>query len=292
MADRGVIIGGPAQWGWPVLEELRYPRLVERLGPLPHLLEGRAPVPRFVEQWLRTSPAAADPMDAEPSWVAWWKAADDAGWRATCETLSGAWGVPAAVHRVVGGLPPAAAMHWANSLAIRDGFEFGGGVSGRAFVNVGVNGIDGTLSTALGEAWARPDRPLCLITGDLAFLHDQGGLLASPDVPGRVTAVVVDDAGGGIFRTPDLATDADPAAWERFFVTPHHTDIAAMCAAHGVPAVRVRGGDDLMAAVLDDLERPGLGVVVADVRQCDDSRLRALARAAAVDAIDAMAPPS
>ncbi len=289
MNDRGVIVGGPAQWGWPVLQRLRWPRLIEAMGPLPHRLSGRPPSPRFVEDWLAASIPATEPVQAPAAWTAWWQAADEAGGRAAVATLAEAWGAPAVVHHVARSLPPSAAMHWANSLAIRDGFEFSGGAE--AYVNVGVNGIDGTLSTALGEAWAATDRPVCLLTGDLAFLHDQGALLAARDIPGRVTAVVVDNCGGAIFRTPDIAPQAPAAGWERYLVTPHRTDLVAMCAAHGVPAVRVDRMSALLDATASDLERPGLGVIVADVRGCDDDGLRRQVRAAARAAIDALGPP-
>ena len=293
--QRGVIVAGhevcdPAvdeaatRLGWPVLGRLRWPRLLEALGPLPHVRFGRPPSPRYVERWLARSPAAgASPCAADPAWQEWWQRADEVAWAAVEATLAGTWGAPAVAYNVARSLSDSAALHVANSLSLRDNFDYGDGRAVHA--NLGVNGIDGTLSTALGEGWARPDRPVCLMVGDLAFLHDQGALLAAADVPGRVTAVVVDDRGGGIFRTPDLCGQTDPAVWERLFVTPHATDIVALCSAHGVPARRVRSAAGLVAGIQDDLERPGLGVVVADVVGCDDVGLRARAQTAANGAI-------
>ena len=46
------------------------------------------------------------------------------------------------------------------------------------FSNRGVNGIDGTLSTALGIAH-ESGKPTFLLTGELAFLHDSNALLLS-----------------------------------------------------------------------------------------------------------------
>jgi len=45
----------------------------------------------------------------------------------------------------------------------------------QVFFNRGANGIDGTLSTALGVAHG--GRPAVLLTGDLALLHDTNGFL-------------------------------------------------------------------------------------------------------------------
>ena len=43
------------------------------------------------------------------------------------------------------------------------------------YCNRGANGIDGTLSSAMGMAHL--GKPSILLTGDLAFLHDSNGLL-------------------------------------------------------------------------------------------------------------------
>ena len=227
--------------------------------------------------------ATGEEAAADGPWVRWWQRADALAAAAADAALEGAWGAPVVTATVARSLPDRAGLHVANSLAIRDALDFGAGVP--AYANVGVNGIDGTLSTALGEAWATPEAPMCLIVGDLAFLHDQGGLLVASQIPARVTAVVVDDGGGGIFRSLPAAASAPSDVWERFFVTPQGVDLVALCAAHGVPARSVTHAAALTAALRDDLERPGLGVVVADVRGCDDVGLRNLAAEAARQAL-------
>jgi len=64
----------------------------------------------------------------------------------------------------------------ANSMTIRDFdyFWFSGESKAVLYGNRGVNGIDGTISTALGLA--ANGRPTYLVTGDLSLFHDLNGL--------------------------------------------------------------------------------------------------------------------
>ena len=47
----------------------------------------------------------------------------------------------------------------------------------KVMANRGANGIDGTVSTALGAAVI--SQPLYLVLGDLTFFHDLNGLIAA-----------------------------------------------------------------------------------------------------------------
>src|SRR5439155_20389297 len=82
-------------------------------------------------------------------------------------------------------LPAGTALGVANSMPVRDVEYFwppnDRGV--RPFVNRGGNGIDGTLSTALGVAHGA-ERPAVLLTVDLALLHDTNGFLIRPKLKG------------------------------------------------------------------------------------------------------------
>lgn len=102
----------------------------------------------------------------------------------------------------------------------------------RAVANRGLAGIDGTISTAGGVA-AGLGEPVRVVLGDLAFLHDVGGLARGelePEVD--LQAIVFDDGGGGIFSTLEHAS-ADPAIFKRYFTTPPSFDVAAAARAFG-----------------------------------------------------------
>jgi 2-succinyl-5-enolpyruvyl-6-hydroxy-3-cyclohexene-1-carboxylate synthase len=103
--------------------------------------------------------------------------------------------------------------------------------------NRGANGIDGTLSTALGVAHAA-DRPAVLLTGDLALLHDTNGFLLRPKFRGSLTVVLINNRGGGIFEHLPVAQFEPP--FEEFFATPQEADFAKLCPAYGVAHVLVR----------------------------------------------------
>jgi 2-succinyl-5-enolpyruvyl-6-hydroxy-3-cyclohexene-1-carboxylate synthase len=85
-----------------------------------------------------------------------------------------------AVNRLVSQLiPESQAMFLSNSLPIREMDMFGDSTGKPVPIasNRGVSGIDGTLSTALGYSIAQ-NKPVTLLTGDLALIHDFSRLLS------------------------------------------------------------------------------------------------------------------
>jgi 2-succinyl-5-enolpyruvyl-6-hydroxy-3-cyclohexene-1-carboxylate synthase len=134
-------------------------------------------------------------------------------------------------------LPPETPVSVANSMPIRDmEFVWPANDQGyRVFFNRGANGIDGTLSTALGVAHGGP--PAVLLTGDLALLHDSNGFLIAPRLKGSLTIVLINNRGGGIFEHLPVA-QFDPI-FEEFFATPQEVDFAGLCGAHGVEHIHV-----------------------------------------------------
>jgi 2-succinyl-5-enolpyruvyl-6-hydroxy-3-cyclohexene-1-carboxylate synthase len=137
--------------------------------------------------------------------------------------------------------------------------------------NRGVAGIDGTVSTAIGAALAHEGRTVALI-GDLTFVHDSSGLLIGPTepTPQRLTIVVSNDNGGGIF---ELLEQGDPRFSDvssRIFGTPHDVDVGALCRAYHVESRQIEV--DELAAALDE---PAAGMRVLEVK-ADRSSLRQL----------------
>lgn len=129
-------------------------------------------------------------------------------------------------------LPAQTRIFIANSLAVRDVETFWApsdrGI--QPFFNRGANGIDGTLSTALGIAHGGGSS--VLLTGDLALLHDTNGWLIRPQFRGHLTIVLVNNQGGGIFEMLPIAAFDPP--FNPYFTTPQQVNWPALCAAYDV----------------------------------------------------------
>jgi 2-succinyl-5-enolpyruvyl-6-hydroxy-3-cyclohexene-1-carboxylate synthase len=136
-------------------------------------------------------------------------------------------------------LPVETTLCVANSMPVRDleYFWAPGDTFIRPLCNRGANGIDGTLSTALGVAHAA-GAPTVLLTGDLALLHDTNGWLIVPKFKGALTVVLINNAGGGIFEHLPIAEVEPP--FEEFFATPQDVDFAKLASAYGVEHIAVR----------------------------------------------------
>jgi 2-succinyl-5-enolpyruvyl-6-hydroxy-3-cyclohexene-1-carboxylate synthase len=109
-----------------------------------------------------------------------------------------------AFHHCLQLLPDHAALHLANSMAVRYANILGlpQGQQVKVFANRGTSGIDGCNSTAVGAALAQPEQPVVLLTGDVAFFYDRNAFWHNYPTP-NLRVVVFNNHGGGIFRIID-----------------------------------------------------------------------------------------
>ena len=84
--------------------------------------------------------------------------------------------------------------------------------------NRGASGIDGIVATAAGACRARR-KPVLLLIGDVAALHDLASWSLLRDLPSPMCVVVVNNDGGGIFRFLPIAEHA--AIYSPWFDSPH-----------------------------------------------------------------------
>ena len=214
---------------------------------------------------------ALPPLRPDPEWLRRWKAADKAAAAALDEAIDRDDGGPVGMQlarALVAGLADGTQLVLGSSNPVRDVALAAvprAGIVVRS--NRGVAGIDGTVSTAMGAALAHGG-PTVALLGDLTLLHDTTGLVVGPDEPRPdLTIVVLDDRGGGIFSLLEQGAPEHAASFERVFGTPHTVDLAALCAAMGVPHTRADPSH-----IADHLGRPGVRVV--EVR-ADRAGLRA-----------------
>lgn len=107
----------------------------------------------------------------------------------------------------------------------------------------GLAGIDGSASTLLGLALAAHEHPstspatrVRALVGDVTAVHDIGGLNLTEvpeDLQARMHLVAVNDGGGTIFRTLEVAQRIQPEQLVRFFETPQRVNFAALAAGFG-----------------------------------------------------------
>jgi 2-succinyl-5-enolpyruvyl-6-hydroxy-3-cyclohexene-1-carboxylate synthase len=176
-------------------------------------------------------------------------------------TSDGSLSEPRIAREVVAALPVGANLIVANSMPIRDVDAFAPtAASIRVLTNRGVNGIDGTISTALGVS-ANSSRPTILLIGDLAFIHDLGGLMIARQHHLSLTIVLVNNDGGGVFSFLPIANF--PENFERLFATPHGLDFSLAVALFGASYRRIRASSEIRAALLESLEG---GLHVLEIR--------------------------
>ena len=150
---------------------------------------------------------------------------------------------------------PGSTLWVASSMPIRDVETFFPQTARplRLLANRGASGIDGTVSSALGAAIASGGR-CYLLTGELALLHDIGGMLAARRAGIELTILCVNNGGGGIFDFLPVSRHADPALYEQEIATPSGVDLEAVAELAGLPHRLVATPAD----VHDAVARPGL----------------------------------
>jgi 2-succinyl-5-enolpyruvyl-6-hydroxy-3-cyclohexene-1-carboxylate synthase len=224
----------------------------------------------ILRQAATTHEQAGEPhAQVEQDWLASWRSADERAAEAMLGMLGGEQLSEPGIARELGVLLPAeATLFVASSMPVRDIETFWPTRPDppRVLCNRGANGIDGTVSSAFGvaahdrESGAGPDgvNPVVLLIGDVALAHDIGGLLAARRLGLKLTIVLIDNAGGGIFDfLPVSGTkaarqpDADEDIYTRHIATPTGLDFAHAAALYGLAHERV----DTIQAFRAALER-------------------------------------
>lgn len=143
-------------------------------------------------------------------------------------------------------------LHAANSMSVRLVNHF---ASDYVFCNRGVNGIDGSLSTAAGCSLVTTQNVYCVI-GDLSFFYDQNALWHC--LGGNFRVLLLNNGGGGIFQSlPGLK---ESAAHRSFISGQHHTSVWGICQQNNVAYLSAHDEKELEnnmnRFVNDNFDRP------------------------------------
>ena len=135
-----------------------------------------------------------------------------------------------------------AQVHYANSSAIRLANIF---AQHPVWCNRGVNGIEGSLSTAAGFSVVTSDRVFCVI-GDLSFFYDQNALW-NQNLRQNFRILLLNNGRGGIFNMlPGLETSP---ARDKIVAAEHQTSAEGICRQNQIVYLRADGPHDLHQAI-------------------------------------------
>jgi 2-succinyl-5-enolpyruvyl-6-hydroxy-3-cyclohexene-1-carboxylate synthase len=202
-----------------------------------------------VELVLRADPRALEPPPpAPPDWLDRWRAADAGAAAAIERTLGDQLSEPNVARALATELPSQATLFVAASMPVREleWFSPARADAPRVLSNRGANGIDGTLSSALGVA-AVSDGPVVALIGDVAFAHDLGGLLAASRLGLSLTIVLINNGGAAIFDYLPVSGERD--VYEQHVATPTGIDFERAAALYGLRYERPQTLAELRASI-------------------------------------------
>lgn len=152
-------------------------------------------------------------------------------------------------------------VHYANSSAVRLACIY---AQHYVWCNRGVNGIEGSLSTAAGFSLATPDMTICVI-GDLSFFYDQNALWNS-NLRGNLRIILLNNRGGGIFR--QLPGLSDSPAADNLVMASHENTAQGICTQNDIGYLSAKNMDEMQIGIVTLLtresERPMLLEVFTD----------------------------
>ena len=146
----------------------------------------------------------------------------------------------------------------ANSMSIRDMDYFWATGRSQAMVygNRGTNGIDGTVSTALGLS--TNGNPTVMVTGDLSFFHDLNSLAIGKTHGMNLTIILHNNDGGGIFQyLPQKGTDD----FDYLFNTPQGIDYSGLATMYGLDYVKVTTNAELESVMKQYIGTEGIHII-------------------------------
>ena len=155
-------------------------------------------------------------------------------------------------------------VHYGNSSAIRLANIYS---NHYVYCNRGVNGIEGSLSTAAGYSVVSDENVLCVI-GDLSFFYDQNALW-NQNLQGNLRILLLNNGKGGIFNMLK-GLDQSPAR-DQYVAAEHQTSAEGICLQNHVTYLKATNMEEMQQGIdtLLDIksDRPVLLEVFTDAAE-------------------------
>ena len=132
--------------------------------------------------------------------------------------------------------------HYANSTAIRLANIY---ARHSVYCNRGVNGIEGSLSTAAGFSVVSEDMVYCII-GDLSFFYDQNALW-NQNLHGNLRILLLNNGKGGIFNM--LKGLEQSPSRDQYVAAEHHTSAEGICIQNRVVYLKATNMEEMQQGV-------------------------------------------
>ena len=155
-------------------------------------------------------------------------------------------------------------VHYANSTAVRLANIY---AHHHVWCNRGVNGIEGSLSTAAGFSIVTGERVFCVV-GDLSFFYDQNALW-NQNLRGNLRILLLNNGKGGIFNL--LSGLEQSPARDAYVAASHQTSAEGICRQNDIyyqqatTMEQMQQGIDLLLS--ENFSRPMLLEVITDAAE-------------------------
>ncbi|MBN1561881.1 2-succinyl-5-enolpyruvyl-6-hydroxy-3-cyclohexene-1-carboxylic-acid synthase [candidate division KSB1 bacterium] len=190
--------------------------------------------------------------------------------RAEDEILRQSLNEPAIAHIVSRFILPHHGLLLGNSMPVRDMnlFAASDGPAVPCTANRGASGIDGAIATAVGYAHGL-GRPVTLITGDIAALHDLNSLNLVRNSTMPIIIILINNDGGGIFSFLPIARHTEV---EKYFQTPHGLTFEQAAAMFGLAYAQPASNAEFRDIYRDSCRREQSTII--EVRTTAEENLR------------------
>lgn len=145
-------------------------------------------------------------------------------------------------------------IHYANSSSVRYACKY---AAHYVWSNRGVNGIEGSLSTAAGMSMASTENVFCII-GDLSFFYDENALW-NEKLRGNFRIILLNDGGGSIFKNLKGLTESVAAS---SIMGKHSCNAYGICLQNNVLYKKAKTREEMVSGIdwlIDyDSDRPML----------------------------------